>query len=180
MLTWGGMKDVLLRIAVIAALGLAPVCVAEPGEASFGLVDVERVLQESVIGKAARNNVELEAKKTQAKLQAAKEELQRMVEDFRKQGTLLSADALDQRRDQIAKKEGEFKGLAETSELALKRFGARETRKVIDKMHAILTAMVGKGTVVLERDPSVVLYADSSLELTDRVIAALDREAVGS
>jgi len=174
------MKHVFSRIAVLLVLSSASLCVAAPEAANFGLVDVERVLQESVIGKAARNNVELEAKKTQAKLQVAKEELQRMVEDFRKQGTLLSSDALDQRRDQIAKKESELKSLAETSDMALKRFGARETRKVMDKMQVVLAGMAGKGAVVLERDPSVVLYADASLELTDKVIAALDREAVGS
>src|SRR5690242_6121780 len=68
------------------------------------VVDMQRVINESIVGKAARTNMESEVKKREGGLVKMQNDLKAMKAELDKQGSLLSADALKAKKENFEKK----------------------------------------------------------------------------
>ncbi len=146
------------------------------------VVDIQRVIDESIVGKAAKNNVELDAKKAQAKLDQLKNELQKMDEEIKKQSGILSADALEQKRQNAGRKERELAlALQEQRENFLKKNDA-EIQKIIKDIRAIVSALAEKDKIkfIIEKDRRFVLYASKEHDLSAKIIEILDQKQIDS
>jgi outer membrane protein len=162
-----------LMAAIIC--GLAPVCLAD---ISIGVVDVNRVLQESIIGKAARNSIEAEAKKSQGKLAALKGEYDRARADLEKQGALLSGAALEERREKLVKRERELERAVQDAREELSRKNGVQMGKIMQQVDSVVKSIAQerKLAFVLERDVQGVVYADEKLDITKFVVTELDEK----
>jgi outer membrane protein len=169
----------LLLWALLA--GISPAALAANPDDGIFLVDMQRIINESILGKAARNNLEAEAKKRQASLGGAKAELDKMKTDLEKQASVLSAAALDERRAALEKKAREFERAVHDQREELSRKNGAEIEKLVKQINSVVRELAEKGNYkfVMEKDARVVLYADSSLDITDQVLKILDSRKVG-
>jgi len=140
------------------------------------VVDMQRVISESIMGKAAQSDLQSEAKKKEVRLQQRSNQVKEMGEQIEKQSSLLSKDALDQKKQEVMKKQKELeRSLAdERQEMAKMRDSSlmkvvTEAKKVVNEVAASKGAIV-----VVEKDPQVVLYANDELDITPEVLKALD------
>ena len=145
---------------------------------SIYVVDIQRVIDESIIGKAARNNVEADIKKSSLKLEQQKVELDKLRTEIDKQSALLSPDALEGKRDLLSKKEKEFSRAYQDQREEVSKKNGAEIGKVIEQIDKVVKELAGKNNYdfILERDSRFVVYADSKLDLTADVIKILDSE----
>ena len=72
---------------------------------TIAVVDTQRIVNESIVGKAARNNLEVEIKKGQAKLAQLKGDFEKQKSDLEKQAAILSGAALEAKREALSKKQ---------------------------------------------------------------------------
>ena len=72
---------------------------------SLYFVDMQRAIDKSIVGKAAKSDMEVEITKRQSALAQQKTEVDKLKADLDKQASLLAPDALAQKRDVIDKKE---------------------------------------------------------------------------
>lgn len=164
----------LCATAVIRVLLLCSSVIAEQSE--IYLVDMQRVIDESIIGKAAKSTVEAEAKKSEMKLQVLRSEIEKLRDGVAKQSSVLSASALDERKDQLAKRERDLERTLEDQREMIGRKKDIEMSKVVEHIDKAVRALAGSGKypVILERDPRFIIYADSRLDLTKLVVEKVD------
>ena len=85
------MKRTLISFIALIAAGGPLAASAE----NIALVDTQLVLNDSIVGKAARNNLEGRIKKAQAKLSQMKDDFDKARVALEKQAAILSGSALE-------------------------------------------------------------------------------------
>ena len=102
-----------MRLAMVMTLvfGLAGVASAQSGGPKIGWVDLQRTLQETKAGKAAREKLEGEKNEKQKQVNDLKEKLKKQAEDLEKQKVVLKPDAVQKRERELQE---EFAKLQQT------------------------------------------------------------------
>lgn len=148
--------------------------------ATIAIIDMQKVIDQSIIGKAARNNVEIEAKKMQVKISQLKNDLEKGKAELEKQSTLLSGAALDERREKLVKRQRELERAVQDARDDLMRRNGSQIGRVVQEIDGVVKgiAQQRRYTFVLERDQQTLVYADDRLDITDEVIKTLDQKKV--
>ena len=140
------------------------------------LVDVQRVINESIAGKASRNNVEAEVKKSELHLAKLKAEIDRLAAELDKQSSVLSPEALVEKREVVRRRQRDFERALQDQQEELARKNDAEMAKVMAEIQKAVKELAWQGgyRIIMERDPRVVIYAADGLDLTDQVVKILD------
>ena len=175
------LKNISLAICIgiLFLTKIADVSAASP-EGVY-VVDVQKVLSTSLLGKAARSNMDAEVKKAETRLAAQKQEVERLKADLSKQQAVLSKEALGQKSESLKKKQRDLElGLADEQD-KLKRKNGQEIEKVLTEIRKVLAQIAKEKEypVIIEKDPRLVVYVSPELDLTDKVVAVLDEEKIG-
>ncbi len=182
------------RVALGVLLG---VCLAAPVQAQkrlkVGVVDLQRVLDDSGRGKAAKARLKELSIKLQEEIKSKRafkdereQELQKLRTEIRSQGLVLSEQARIEKAEAFRKKVRELKRFIDDTnrfiEDATQEFRekeARETQRLILEIRKIVKD-IGKQdgySLILEgnENASMVLYFDGAIDLTQKVIQRYDQ-----
>ena len=173
-------SKVSLAVILLGLFGL--VAVSLPGQAlaapelRVGYVDLQKALTNSKLGSAAQKKYEEEVKAAQAKLDVKKKEFEGLQDAFQKQKESLNDKARAEKQEQLINREKDLKRTFQDSQEALRR---RNNQLVGDLIKDIRKAVneVGKAenfTLILEKSAQSVLYADNSIDVTDKVVKKFD------
>lgn len=167
---------------MVLALSLVlGVCSAGTASAqSIAIVDTQRVINDSISGKAARNNLEAEIKKGQAKLAQLKGDFEKQRGDVEKQSGILSGAALEQKREALAKKQVELQRAYQDIQEQLARDNEREIGRVVQQVKAVVEKLAAerKYDFVFERDRQAVIFHSEGIDITSEVVQLLDKQKV--
>ncbi len=149
-------------------------------EAQIAIVDVQRVVNDSIIGKAAKSNLEEQISKAKLKLGGLKSEFEKQKAELDKQSAILSGSALEQRKEALSKKQVDFQRAYQDMQQELAKANEKEIGKVIKQVNEVVKELAdSKGyTFVFEKDRQAVLFASSRIDITDQVISTLDKRKV--
>jgi len=147
-------------------------------ELKIGAVDIRKAVNECQAGKEAKKNLLTEVEKFQKLVGDRQKELQGMKESLEKQAPMLTQEARASKEKDYQTKVREFQRWGEDSqnEVNQKRVEmegriAQDLFKVVQKIGA------DEGyTIILEKNESIVIYTNSALDLTERVIKAYDTQ----
>ena len=161
-------------LMAIIVLGFHPKAYAvskDDKPCSVCLVDMRRLVEESAKGKAIKEKLKKEASRAESSLAGLKSKLDSLQKEVANQSALLSEAAQKKKRDQIDDLQREFAdSLRDAQEnIAIKeREGMKEFIKIVD-IALVKWAKTHPGAVVLEKDPSFVVYAKDYLDVTDSI-----------
>lgn len=169
-----------LFLSFMLTLGAGAAC-AESMQPIY-VVDMQRVINESIVGKAARTNIEAEVKKREGSLVKMQNDLKAMQAELEKQGSLLSADAIKSKQDAFRKKQAEFQKSFEENREELAKKNNEEIGKIVKQIDGIIKGLAAeKGyKMIVEKDQRFVVYVDSEFDLTEQVTSALDKKKMDS
>jgi outer membrane protein len=176
-----GSVIVMLRIGLVLFTSALCAFQAEISHAqSVVVVDTQRVINESISGKAARNNLEAEIKKGQAKLAQLTGELDKQRSELEKQTSILSGSALEQRREALAKKQVEVQRAYQDIQEQLARDNEREIGQVVKQIGNVVErlAQERKYDFVFERGRQGVVFHSEAIDITGEVVQLLDKQKV--
>jgi outer membrane protein len=164
-------------IAVLGILSAIPISIVAETP-SIRVVRMQALIEESIAGKAARADLEKELKTARAEMEREKLQLQKMAEDLKSQGMLLSKEALEKKRDKIRAAERDFQRKAKDLSDDMQRKTARSVDGIVKEAKEILARLAEEEgfDFILESNKRFVLYADSNIDITDRVLKALDEK----
>jgi outer membrane protein len=147
---------------------------------AIAVVDVQKVVNESIIGKAARSNLEREMQKAKIKLSSLQADFEKQKSDLEKQSAVLSASALEERREGLMKKQRDVQRVYQDSQEQLGKLNDKEIRGVVDQINSVVKdiAKEREFEFVFEKDRQAVVYAAPELDITQEVIALLDKKKV--
>ena len=165
-------------VCVFVVVGLSPTTIAQAQK--IVIIDTQRVITESIIGKAAKNNLEVEIKKGQAKVAALKADFERQRSDLEKQSAILSGSALESRREELERKQVEFQRIFQDIQEKLARSNDAEISKVVSQINELVKALAQEKEYqfVFERDRKSVLFSSERIDITDEVVKNLDKKRV--
>lgn len=106
---------------------------ADPGRAPrLAVIDMQRVSQESLLGKSfqaqleqLRNEIEAERTKKQTDLAKLDQAIKTLQDELEKQGSVLSPEAADKKRQEVVKKTRDRQAFVEDSQADLQRMQER-------------------------------------------------------
>ncbi len=167
-----------LRALAVGVLLVAPTAVRAEVSEKIAIVDLQRIVNESIIGKAAKSNVEQQINKAKLKVASLKSDFEKQRADLEKQSSILSGSALEQRREALAKKQVEFQRTYQDTQQDLARVNDKELGKVVDQVNEIVKGLADERgyQFVFEKDKQSVLYAAPRIDITKEVIESLDKK----
>lgn len=175
------MKPVLL-----AALSVSAVLSASPAQGQGKLaaanavcvVNMQRVVSESRMGKEALRSMEAEMKKSKQHVEDLRAEVVKLRADLDRQSLILSGAALESKGLELRGKERDLGlALAEMKQEFAQKNNA-SVAKVMQQTRLALDALNRERgcRFVFERGEGFVAYAAPRVELTDELIKELDRK----
>lgn len=143
-----------------------------PKVSKLAMVDMQRVLNETKAGKAARKRLEKSSKAKEAKFEKKRVALE---SEAAKLGSL-SGQKLAEAQEKLQRESIELQNML----MALEQELGEQHNKLLEKMYKNSQAIVAdmakeKGLdLVLVRDPMTVIYAKDGLDITSEVIKRYD------
>lgn len=146
----------------------------------IAFVDLQRALEETNDGRAAKARLKADFDQKQKELDAKQEELKKMKEDLDKKSALMKPDALQKAQADFQQRFGQ---LQETFMRLQKDLAQKEqdaTRGILAKLSQVVGKIAERDhfAMVLERS-SAVVYGQPSLDITNEVIRMYNASSGG-
>jgi len=144
----------------------------------IGVVDMKYVLEESIVGKAAKANLEQELKQRQSTLERSRINVKGLVEEFQKHSSLLSEEAREKKKEKIALADRALKRQIKDLQDEIKVNTHRAIDKIVEEVTKIVqeVAKTEGYEFILERDRQFVVFAADEVDLSKEVVRLLDEK----
>jgi outer membrane protein len=184
------MEDMMRKIAAVLFAGIFVLCATisialaqESAAASaqkIGVVDIYKAVNDSEQGKKAKAELESMIKSKQSALESKGRAIEKLRSEIEQQGDVLSADAKKNKAEEYERLTREYQRNMTDSQNEVRKKESELTGRIIKKVGEIVIGLgqEGKYTLILEKQQ--ILFADSSLDLTDTVINRLDSTSSSS
>ncbi|HAG90393.1 MAG TPA: hypothetical protein DCL41_00890 [Bdellovibrionales bacterium] len=159
-------KSILLTLPLLAFV--APTF----AETKIGFIDMQKAIQETKAGKAAKKQLEAEFNKKKAELQKKEADLKKKFEDFEKKAMALSNEVKAKKQQELQIEMQKHQQHVAKSQMEIQKKERDLTKPIIDKMQKIISDLAKKEgyTAILEKSEQLVLFAQPSIDLTDKVV----------
>jgi len=135
------------------------------------VVDVNKVLNESVAGQAAKKKMEARYEELKKTIDVKQEEARKIKDEIDKQKVMLGPGKLKEREDALQAKINELRQLTQEGEREMQTRQSEFTRDVLKSVEAKIDVVVkaDKIDLVLERSAGVVHF-NESMDITKKVL----------
>jgi outer membrane protein len=143
-------------------------------EAKIGYVDLQRALNQSDAGQAAKQQIGKTVEEYEGRVEQRQRELQKLKEELEKQALVLADEARAARERDYQQKVRDYQRFTQDIQEELQRKDAQFTQRILRDLIQVIDE-VGKKegyTLVLEKTESSILYASEKIDMTDQVIKA--------
>ena len=170
-----------MRSLVYSILLLFFFCSVAQAETKIGFVDMKAVIATSEPGVKAMESLSSQFKDMKTSLDAQKKTLDTLREELQKQAVMLSQEAKTEKENQYRRKVRDFQDLAQTHQQKLQQAEQNLSQPIIDKLLEILQDYGKKNgyTAILDKQGGAVIYHASEADLTDAIIAELNKAMRG-
>jgi outer membrane protein len=172
------MKRWLMGSAVAAFILLLSLNVGATDVIKLGYVNMQRALENSAAGQEATRKLNEIWDEYKVRIKSEKDRLEAMKEEIDKQSLLWNEETRREKENQLRQLEKDYSRLLNDTQDEIKRKEA-ELSESIGKDILKIIEEIGRSegyTIILEKKSSAILYAPSSIDLTDQVIKAYDAQ----
>jgi outer membrane protein len=169
------------RLALAGALcgwllggALAPSAAAADSK-PLGVIDSQRIVEEYDAARDAQEQYQKFLRDLEKEVDDKGKELQRMFEEMESQKMLLDEDALATKNQEFQTKRDEYLQLQQQADSRAQQEYKTRIGPIIDQVRTIAERL-GKEEgfgLIIDASGLTVLYLDNSVDLTDKVLAAL-------
>jgi outer membrane protein len=142
----------------------------------IAVVDMNQLQRKSASFKQVRGSLEKKLKSMQQKLDAEKNALLKMEENFKKQSMMLSLDAQEEKKAELEKKRRYYKYLYEDFTIEMQNLEKTAKTKIGKELNDILRKIAqDQGySIIFERRTIGLLFYDNAIDITEQVVKAYD------
>jgi outer membrane protein len=147
----------------------------------LAFVDLQRALEETNEGKAAKARLKSDFDKKQKELDEKQEELKKMKDDFDKKSALMKEDAKQKMQQDMQQRLMQLQETYARLQGDLQKKEAEATRGILAKLSNVVQKIAERENfvMVLERSSSVV-YGKPALDITNEVIRTYNSQSGGT
>jgi outer membrane protein len=142
----------------------------------IGVLNMKRLQQNSVKFQKLREELKQKFNALQKKLDAERDQINKLEEELQKQSMMLSLDAKEGKEMELGKKTRHYKYMYEEVTQEMKNAEYEATRKVGSEIQKIVEKIAqSEGySLILEEGTMGLIYYNNVLDITDRVTKAYD------
>ena len=162
----------LITFFLIYCMALTPAGRASAADgAKIGYVDLQKVLNLSNAGKAAKEQLSEKVKKYQEDINQKQEDLKKLKDVIEKQGAYLSEKAKSDKEKDYQQSLKEFQRLTKDAQEELQAKDEELTRRILGDIEKVVQDYGRKNdyTIIFVRNESM-LYANEKSDLTDEML----------
>lgn len=159
-----------IGVALAALLLPAAALTQQP---KIGVVDVQKAVMAIPAGKAAKTQLEKEAKKMQADLDGQQERLKKMKDELERQAALLQEAVKRQKMREYQQLLMTLQEAFIKNQQDLKEKEVKLLKPILSKLETAIekVAKADGYHLVLEKGEARVLYNDPAMDITDQVVS---------
>ncbi len=161
-------KTIIIAVVLTVAWLATPCMGADV--AKIGVVDIQKILLTSSAGKMAKAQINKKAREMEAKLTEKKEEIDKLKEALEREALVMSKETREEREREIRIKINDIKSLKKKYEKDLKTIEGKVVKRIQFDMGSIVQELGKKEGYLLIITNQVVLYAPSTIDITDQLI----------
>ena len=169
--------QLLKRVAAGALLCLAAVG-AHAQEMKVGFVNSDRVLREAVPAKAAQTRLESEFSKRQKEGEDSANKLKSAADKLDKESPTLSEAERNRRQRDLVEQDRELQRKRREFQEDLNQRKNEELASVVERANKVVKQIYESEKYDLILQGDVVIFASSRVDITDKVIKALNAQGV--
>ncbi len=169
------MKKVLI-LTLSLSLFFCGTLAASAAETKVGFVDLQKALNLSAEGKAAKEKITAKVKEYESVIDTRQQELKKLKEDLEKQAVLLSPEARDAKERDYQQKLKEFQRFTKDVQEELQQQDSDHTNRIIEKLVNLVQEIAKRDgyDLVVERNSGGIVYGADKVDLTDTVLKEFD------
>ena len=172
------LKSVVAKSALAAAVVLSASAQAQAEELKIGFVNSDRVLREATPAKAAQTRLEAEFSKRQKEGEDAAAKLKTAADKLDKDSPTLSEAERNRRQRDLVEQDRELQRKRREFQEDLNQRKNEELASVVERANKVVKQIYDteKFDLILQGD--VVIFASAKVDITDKVIKALNAQGV--
>lgn len=146
-------------------------------ETKIGVIDMKQVFSASTAGKRAQDLIDQKMKPLQASLKSDETALVNLQKESEKKGSAWSDSVKQEKAVEFQKKRRDLAEKQETANQEWKKLREQHVNPILKKLEEIVGKVASDGgySVVLQHNPQVVLFAADSIDISDKVVAELNK-----
>jgi outer membrane protein len=144
--------------------------------AKIGVIDFQKVLETSAAGKAIQAELRTKNEKMAADLQKKGAEIEKISKRLERESMVMSKEMREEKEREQRIKVNDFKTLQKKYRAELQKLQGELMRQLQTKITAITQEVGKKEGYLLIMDKRGVIYAPTSVDLTDKLIQRLNKQ----
>jgi outer membrane protein len=141
-----------------------------------GIIDVDQIMKESAVMRDIQSKIEKKQDEYQKQVQKKQEELESEQKRIEGKRSLLSKEAFDKETEAFEKKLDDLKTFVDKRQNSLKKASIDAMSKVNDKVKDIIADIAKEKNLDVIVPASQTLYYKDGLEVTEEVLAKLNKK----
>ena len=164
------------RLLLVTMMLMSMADFASAAEIKIGYLDMQRTLNTSEAGKTAKLQLQEKLKKYQEQINAKQEELQKLKTDLEKQGVALTEASRAAKEKDYQQKLKDFQRFTKDAEEDLQARDGEFTKKILETLEKVVQEYGKKQgySMIFDARSAGMLYADTSADLTENILKALN------
>lgn len=163
-----------LGIVALALMGLS-VASTHAAEMKVGVMNVQKILVDSVAGKAAKEKMDQKMGDLQAKFKAEEQELVELQKEIEKKSSAWSEETKQVKVREFQKKRRELQEKSEDARFEMKTLNDKELAPILDALKNVV-ATFGEQygyTLILDAKTGVIYFSEA-VDITNQLTKELD------
>ncbi len=143
-----------------------------------GVIDLQKALQSSKKGKAAKSAYEKEFLAKKKNIESEQEKIRKLSEEFQKKSLALSEKARAEKGMEIQQKIAAWQELVQKSQAEMQAREGEMTRPILEGLRSVASELGKKKSfeMVFEANSSGLIFAADRSDFTDELIKAYDEK----
>lgn len=146
----------------------------------IGVIDAEKILQESVEMQKVYQDIQSLINRKQNELKQKQDELSKLEEKYKTQAAVLSTDARAQLEEKVRKAYVEIDKFKEDSKIEIQTKENSALGEMEKKVGPIIQKIGSEENFTLILRKELVVYMNQTIDITDKVIEMLNKQAAAS
>jgi outer membrane protein len=144
-------------------------------DSKIAVIDMKEVLSTSTAGKKAQDIIENKMKSLQATFKADETNLVNLQKEMEKKGSAWSDTVKREKATEFQQKRRALAEKQESANQELKKLREQNVNPILKKLEDIVGQVASDGGYAVVLPRNVVLYSATSVDITDKIIAELNK-----
>lgn len=163
-------KKFLILSSLLFVIYCLPISSIASDQVKIGVLDIQKVLNESEEGKKAKSNLEILIRSKQSIIDEKGKAIEKLKSEIEKQSSVLSADARKNKEDELEKLIREYQRLVQDSQAEIKKKENDLTDIILREIQEIVSKIGETEGYTLIIEKGMTVFSNKDFDITDTIL----------